>query len=176
MKWWEFDIGWTYIRLLSFLGLAKVRKLAPKPIIDHSKPALDTDTVMALVTNRFQVMSNYARQVMKQVYKEEVSKTEDGMLRSQLKRVRKLLTRDDSLIDATARERLQSALAQSKALDTAYEYKQRLLEIWQKTADSQEQLLQAIQEWCRQAEATGIKSLQEFARSLKCYSLAPQAV
>ena len=27
MHWWEFDIGWLYIRLLSYCGLAKVRSL-----------------------------------------------------------------------------------------------------------------------------------------------------
>lgn len=29
-KWWEFDIGWVYIRILELLGLATVRKTAPK--------------------------------------------------------------------------------------------------------------------------------------------------
>ena len=174
VKWWEFDIGWMYIRILTMLGLARVKKLAPKPIMDHSKLAIDKDTVMALVSNRVQVMSNYAREVMKQVYKEEVRKTSDSVLRRQLKRARKFLTRNDALIDDKARLSLQSALSQNKTLDTAYEYKQRLLDIWASTTASQEQLLKDIQEWCRQAEATGIKSLQEFAKSLKSYSLAPQ--
>lgn len=174
VKWWEFDIGWMYIQILSFFGLAKVKKRAPKPVLDNSKLTLDKDAVMALVTNRFQVMSNYARQVIKSVYKEEVQRTEDGILRFQLKKVRKLLVRDNFLMDTTAREKLATALSQHKALDTAYEFRQRLEAIWQKTTDSQEQLLAALQEWCSQAEASGIKSLQEFAQSLKNYSLQPQ--
>ncbi len=28
-KWYEFDIGWLYIKLMSYVGLAQVRKLAP---------------------------------------------------------------------------------------------------------------------------------------------------
>jgi len=176
VKWWEFDIGWMYIQTLKLLGLAKVKKLAPQPILDSNKSAIDTDTVMALVTNRFQVMSNYARQVVKNVYKEEVNRTEDGILRFQLKRARKLLTRDSFLMDATAKENLAKALSKHQALDTVYEFRKSLEEIWQKTADSQEQLLVAIQEWCHQAEATGIKALQDFAQSLKNYSLAPQMV
>jgi stearoyl-CoA desaturase (delta-9 desaturase) len=31
--------------------------------------------------------------------------------------------------------------------------------------------LQSLQEWCRQAEATGIKALQEFAHFLRGYTL-----
>ena len=176
VKWWEFDIGWMYIQTLKFLGLAKVKKLAPKPILDKNKCVIDTDTVMALVTNRFQVMSNYARQVVKNVYKEEVTRTEDGVLRFQLKRARKLLTRDSFLMDPTSKENLAKALSSHQTLDTVYEFRQRLEAIWQKTADSQEQLLVAIQEWCHQAEETGIKALQDFAQSLKSYSLAPQPV
>ena len=29
-RWYEFDIGWMYIRILEALGLAKVRKVAPQ--------------------------------------------------------------------------------------------------------------------------------------------------
>ncbi|MDT8405587.1 fatty acid desaturase [Sulfuriflexus sp.] len=173
VKWWEFDIGWMYIRMLSMLGLAKVKKLAPKPLMDHSKRSIDKDTVMALVTNRFQVMSDYARDVMKQVYKEEVRKTRNSALRRQLKRARKCLARNEALIDEKSRMRLHFVLSQNKALDTVYEYKQRLQKIWASTTASQEQLLKDIQEWCRQAEATGINSLQEFARRIKGYSLSP---
>ena len=176
VKWWEFDIGWMYIQLLKLLGLAKVRKLAPKAILDRSKCEMDVDTVMALVANRFQVMSNYARQVVKNVYKEEVTRTDDGVLRYQLKRARKLLTRDSFLMDPTSKENLARALSSHQTLDTVYEFRQRLEAIWQKTAANQEQLLVAIQEWCHQAEATGIKALQDFAQSLKNYSLAPQPV
>jgi len=176
VKWWEFDIGWMYIQTLKFFGLVRVKKIAPKPILDSNKSEMDIDTVMALVTNRFQVMSNYARQVVKNVYKEEVTRTQDGVLRFQLKRARKLLTRDSFLMDPTSKENLAKALSSHQSLGTVYEFRQRLEAIWQKTADSQEQLLVAIQEWCRQAEATGIKSLQDFAQSLKNYSLAPQPV
>ena len=34
-----------------------------------------------------------------------------------------------------------------------------------------EKLLQALQEWCQQAEATGVQALEEFAQRLKGYSL-----
>jgi len=176
VKKWEFDIGWMYIQILQFLGLAKVKKVAPQPRLDANKSEIDNDTVMALVANRFQVMSNYARQVVKNVYKEEVTRTRDGVSRFQLKRARKLLTRDSFLMDPTSKENLAKALSSHQTLDVVYDFRQRLEAIWQKTADSQEQLLAAIQEWCRQAEETGITALQDFAQSLKNYSLAPQAV
>src|SRR5689334_5685270 len=36
-KWYEFDIGWMYIRILEAVGLAKVRKVAPKLKIEAGK-------------------------------------------------------------------------------------------------------------------------------------------
>lgn len=175
VHWWEFDIGWMYIKLMSYLGLAKVKKVAPKPVIDKSKNVLDKDTVVALVTNRFSVMSNYARQVMKRVYKDEVS-TADSAHRDMLKRARDLLSKDDILIDETSRQDLDKVLAESKSLETVYAFRKQLQEIWMKTAANNEQLLQALQEWCQRAEATGIKALQDFADSLKNYSMQPKAV
>ena len=103
---------------------------------------------MALVTNRFQLMSNYAAQVMKRVCDDEARKTENNILRKQIKRVRKLMTRDDALIDETSRIKLETALSNYKTLDTVYQFKQSLHDIWHKTAASQEQRLHAIQEWC----------------------------
>ncbi len=176
VKWFEFDIGWMYIKILSAFGLCTVKKLGPKPLIDHNKPSIDIDTVMALVTNRFQLMANYAAQVMKRVCDDEVRKTEDGALRQQIKRVRKLMTRDDTLIDETSRRNLETTLSNNKTLDTVYEFKKSLHDIWHKTTESQEQRLTAILEWCHQAEATGIRALQDFANSLKGYSMAHSAV
>lgn len=173
VKWWEFDIGWMYIQILQFFGLARVKKVAPKPVLDPSKPVLDKDAVIALVTNRFAVMSNYARQVMKSVYKDEVS-TADSTSRMLLKRARRLLSRDDILIDEAGRQDLNQVLADSKTLETVYAFRKQLQEIWMKTAASHEQLLQALQEWCQRAEESGIKALQDFAQSLKNYSMAPQ--
>jgi len=33
--------------------------------------------------------------------------------------------------------------------------------------------LNAVAEWCQEAEATGIRVLEDFARSLKNYSIKP---
>jgi len=51
--------------------------------------------------------------------------------------------------------------------------KQKLQDIWQRSATTQEHLLHALQEWCREAEATGIKALQDFSQKLRTYTLAP---
>lgn len=169
-KGWEFDIGWWYIRLLAFLGLARVRRVAPKPVLVPGKSRVDMDTVRAIIANRFQVMADYGRKVVVPVLREEYRKA-DGSCHALYRRARRVLLRDEARLDEAARDRLKAVLDSSQALRTVYQYQRRLRELWNRTANSPDNLLQALQEWCRQAEATGIKALQDFAQSLRSYAL-----
>jgi stearoyl-CoA desaturase (Delta-9 desaturase) len=72
-KWYEFDIGWMYIRLLELSGLASVKKLAPQPRFAEPKPAADFDTLHAVIANRYDVLSRYAKSVQR-TYAEEVER------------------------------------------------------------------------------------------------------
>ncbi len=171
-RWYELDLGWCYIRLLQGLGLARVRRLAPRPALDRSKERVDGDTVRAVISNRLHVMSHYTRAVVKRVYKEEKARA-DSAYRRLLKRSKRLLTRHETQLDEYSRQRLEAVLAESTSLQVVYEYSQRLQELWQRRTASQESLKAALQEWCQQAEQTGIQALEEFARSLRAYTPAP---
>jgi len=170
IKWWEFDLGWVWIRLLALLGLARVKKVAPRPVIIDGKLSIDRDTVRAVVANRMHVMANYAREVIRPVLKQEYKQAE-GSCKEALRRTHFLLTRESALIDDAARQRLDGLLAQFSNLRVVYNYRQQLQSVWARKATSQESLIKALQDWCLQAEATGISSLQEFARRLRGYSL-----
>jgi stearoyl-CoA desaturase (delta-9 desaturase) len=61
IRWYEFDIGWMYIRGLEALGLAKVRKTAPRVKLDPSKIEVDAATLQAVIAHRFDVMKHYAK-------------------------------------------------------------------------------------------------------------------
>lgn len=176
-KWWEFDIGWMYIRILEILGLAKVKKVAPKPAFDPAKQRCDIETVRAVVANRFQVMARFAREVVNKVLREEVAKLAPAdEKRAVLKRSRRLLVREAALIDPGHRAWLAQALEHSNRLQTVYTMKQRLQDIWHRSTATQEQLVHAIEDWCRQAEATGIQALRDFSAKLKTYSAVPARI
>ena len=63
VKPYEFDIGWMYIRILSVLGLARVKKTPPKLAYGDIQPVADEKTLEALIANRYEVMASYARQL-----------------------------------------------------------------------------------------------------------------
>ncbi len=175
IKRWEFDIGWFYINTLSFFRLAKVKKLAPTPMFNSDKPLVDQDTVSAVITNRLHVMSDYAREVIGEVYKDEMRKA-NVTRRRLLRRGRKLFSRADNLLDQNAEQHLNHLLAQFDTLNIVYEFRQKLQNIWQEKSVTRDSLVQYLQEWCQQAEATGIEALQEFSRNIRAYTLEPQPV
>jgi len=172
-KWWEFDIGWFYIRTLETLGLAHVKKIPPELTYDKAKDHIDLETVKAVITARFVVMAQFAREVMKRVHRDElrnVDPTDKNRL-TLLKRAHRLMVREPRLLDEVARTRLQKALEQNQTLHTVYTMKQKLADVWQRSATTQENLIQALQDWCHEAEATGIHALREFSNKLRTYSL-----
>ncbi len=171
-KPWEFDLGWQYIRMLSLVGLARVRKIAPRPILNSDSPLIDYDTVSAVISNRWHVLSDYAHEVINAVYKQEMRKANTAK-RKLLRHRRKLLSRADMLMDASARAYLENILAQSDALKEVYEFKQRLQAIWEEKSATRESLVKQLQEWCHQAEQTGIDALEEFSRNIRIYTLQP---
>jgi stearoyl-CoA desaturase (delta-9 desaturase) len=169
-KWWEFDIGWLYIRVLTLLGLAKVKKVAPRPYVIPGKSAVDMDTLKAVIVGRMYVFSRYAQEVLLPVSRAELCHSQRHCRRV-ARRANRLLVLEGMRIDAGARARLEQLLAQSQQLATVYQYRERLREIWERTAPSQDALLKSLQDWCQQAEATGIQALENFSRNLRGWSL-----
>ncbi|MCB1722565.1 MAG: fatty acid desaturase [Chromatiaceae bacterium] len=167
-RWWEFDVGWLYIRLFELLRLARVRRIARAPELDAAKAVIDMDTVKAVVVHRMHVLANYARDVIKPVADAELCHSEVAC-RRMARQARRLLVREVESLDAGSRQRLQSILERSQVLAKVHRSRQQLKQVWERTASSQEALLAALQQWCREAEGSGIKALEDFARSLRSY-------
>jgi stearoyl-CoA desaturase (delta-9 desaturase) len=168
---WEFDIGWLYIRVFEAFGLASVKKVAPRPVL-QPRPAsqVDIETVRAIIVNRMHVLRDYTRQVTLPVLKKEKAIAAGN---AALQRARKLLVRQPGLLDEHARKRLRQILSDYAALETVHEFREKLRELWSGAHVSNEKLLAQLKEWCAEAEASGIKYLEEFAARLRSYQLAP---
>ncbi|WP_298134708.1 fatty acid desaturase [Acidiferrobacter sp.] len=171
-KPWELDIGWGYIRALEALGLATVKKVAPIPTYTQPKEVCDLDTVRAVIHHRFEVMARFAREVLHEVHGEEVRKAAAANRQTAklLKGARRLMVREKALIGEAGHRQLQEVLAANSTLHTVYTMKERLQDVWRRSASSQEQLREALQDWCHQAEATGIQALSNFATAIRSYA------
>ncbi len=169
-KWWEFDIGWLYIRTLALLGLARVRRVAPRVRIEHGKQVVDLETLRAVLRDRYHVLTLYGRKVIRPVVRIE-RKTTDGTERTLLRQVRKLMTREDIAPDARARATLNEVLQRSQALATVYRFKTQLKALWTHTASDGASRVERLEAWCNEAERSGIKALQDFANTLRSFTL-----
>ena len=168
---WEADIGWGAIVVLRTVGLAKVRRVAPVPVVEPGRRSIDLETARAVIVNRMHVLRAYTRTVTLPVLKRELAdlKAHGKSLPS---RARKLLIRQPALLEPGADDRLRELLESSQALKTVHEFRERLRTLWDgATLISNERLIAQLKEWCQQAEASGVRRLQEFAATLRGYTM-----
>ncbi len=171
VRHWEFDIGWLYITIFRALGLAKVNKVAPRPVLQEKPDAsIDIDNLRAIIINRMHVLRDYTNQVTVPVFKKEKALAVGNKA---FHRAKKLLVRRPVMLDKDARLRLGKLLADSAVLQTVHEFRESLSELWNGANVSNERLLAQLKEWCAEAEASGIKVLEDFAERLRSYQLAP---
>ncbi len=176
-KWYEFDIGWMYIRMLEIVGLAKVRRVAPHLALGEGQPAapLAADTLQTIITNRYAVAAQYARQ-LKSEYASEIER----LLKSaklpdfhgiHLPRKMKIWLKQDAKDTPECdRVALDTLLAHSDKLHTIYTMRQELTRLWERSSRSRDELLHDMQDWCARAEASGIRALREFSLGLRAAS------
>jgi stearoyl-CoA desaturase (Delta-9 desaturase) len=167
VKPYEFDIGWGYIRALEMLGLAKVKKVPPKLQLGAIQPVANEQTLEALITNRYEVMAGYAREMRAACAKEiDTIKAKQGDL-SVLKTAKRWLHRDGDKVPASAHAHLAQARAAHPVLDKMATMRDELRQMWSSTTASREQLATDLQAWCKRAEESGIAALQEFSFKLR---------
>jgi len=139
------DMSWAYIRA--------VRDNLPKAI--H-------------VFDRFHVMKLFNEQLAD--LRREVQRcTEDVEHRQLLKGTLWLLLKNPENLDPRKkeRERLQDALRINQPLATAYYMKEDLRQLWQQF--TKPQAARFLKEWIARAEASGVKMLKKFARTLQTH-------
>jgi stearoyl-CoA desaturase (Delta-9 desaturase) len=171
-KWFEFDIGWAYIRILSALRLAKVKKVAPTPRLAARKLVLDQETLQAVLSNRYEVMERYAKTV-KRAYRQELSRLKEIGAREKyvlMRGARKWFHKEEAGLNEPQKRQLPEIFANSQTLRTFIELRNDLSAIWERSNASREQLLAQLQDWCHRAEESGIKALQEFSLRLRRYA------
>jgi stearoyl-CoA desaturase (delta-9 desaturase) len=169
-KWYEFDLGWMYIRILEAFGLASVKKVLPTPRFEPAKTMCDYETLQAVIANRYDVLARYAKAI-KRTWRDEVERLQHWSPRDAelLKSLKRALVRI-GYGSETDRTRVAEALKPSKRLQVAMSMREELIGLWERSNASKEQLLRQLQDWCHRAEASGIVALVDFSRRLRSYA------
>nr|UOZ96329.1 hypothetical protein NCPCFENI_00222 [Cupriavidus sp.] len=145
-KWYEFDIGWLYIRILESVGMAKPRHLPMADVaLNPDKFEIDADTIQAVISSKYELMARLAKLAKK--------------------------VKVPAAGSATAAN--TSSLLSQDLVRRASDLRQEFEAIWNRRSLSVEQAIAALQQWCQQAEASGIAAYEEFSRRLRTYTIKP---
>jgi len=171
-RWYEFDIGWVYIRTLERLGLAKVKKVIPTPKFGEAKLIPDLDTLQAVITHRYDVMTHYVAS-LKRICAEEIDKLvkshHAGSFDAKALK-RWVLSGEERHLAEGQKRQLQVVMKDSTALSLVVSMREELSAIWARSAATHEQLLKQLHDWMVRAEESGIQQLQEFSMRLRRYA------
>jgi stearoyl-CoA desaturase (delta-9 desaturase) len=171
VKPYEFDIGWAYIRAFEMLGWAKVRKTPPMLKLGTIKPVADSQTLEAVIANRYEVMAKYAKHLRSACHAELARLKAEGAENTakwkEMHLAKRWLHRDEDKIPHEVKKHVANACAQNAALAKLVAMREELRLLWTRTNVSAEQLVVDLQAWCRKAEESGIAALQEFALKLR---------
>jgi stearoyl-CoA desaturase (delta-9 desaturase) len=171
-KWYEFDIGWLYIRILSAFGLANVKKVAPRVRkLSAAKPSCDHELLQAVITHRYDVLQRYAA-ALKGTWRAELRalRTRAAHGAEEWHKLKGWLTRDSNELPESERVRLSETVRSSRVLATVHSMREELTQIWSRSTASRDQLVRQLDDWCKRAEASGIQALEQFSHRLRCYA------
>jgi len=168
-RWYEFDIGWMYIRILEMLGLATVKKIAPRLRLDTAKTACDSDTLQAVITHRYDVVTRYGRS-LRETCAAEMQALKARAVSVDNTRLRRWLNIDAAALPETERAERAQVISHSKVLSTVYTMRDELAGVWQRSTATKEQLVSKLEDWCHRAENSDIGPLREFSRRLHYYA------
>ena len=171
-RWYEFDIGWLYIRLMEKVGLAKVKRIAPILLSHDSRAACDLDTLQSVIANRLEVMSRFARSVQKTCHQEldrfyhiDIGDITPKVINNWLFGMERRL----SVLD---KEAISNLINQSEVVAKIDEMRGRLISLWEDRSVMPERLVERLRKWCVDAEQSDIATLAKFAAELRGYRTA----
>ena len=173
-KWYEFDLGWLYIRLLSAAGLARILRVAPVAKVAAPRLPVDVETLQAVINNRYDLLAKYARGLQRTLRVEIDRLRVPAAEKERFARLRRWLRKGDvAQIPPAQQQTMRELLSQSRVMQTLIDMRTELAAIWEKSSVSREQMLTHLQDWIARAEASGIRALQDAALRIRSYTTAP---
>lgn len=165
----EFDWGWAVIVILNKVGLAKIKRTVPQ-LEQSNSSTLDLEAVKAMLTHKVNLLQVYVKDVVRPAIAEEYNnrtkkfkKTTDKFLNS--------MSIDWRFLDDDAKDLFKQYITTSPTIETIIKYRDDLKEIWESKGKSTDQMIEAIKEWCNNAEKSGVEALQVYAKKLQTYRL-----
>jgi len=169
VRWFEVDVGWAYIRLLAWAGLARVRSVAPRPPSRRAPAAaLSAATVDGIIACRQHVMRAHGQMAVR-VFRAELRQARIRIGMRARRHAERLLRRDPENLSADQRRALAALVERHGALAPALRMRAELRQLWQERQAGPREALARLTSLCERAERAGVPALQAFAARLRAY-------
>lgn len=151
----EFDLGYLYIQILSFFGLAKVRYILPNLEKD------EFEGIKGILNARIGILSKLHKDVVKMAFRGNIGQ------RVRLKgvNVARILSSPPQLLSEKEKQSLKLALSLDEQLQKCYNLQIELHKIFYENRG--QDLIGQLKAWCHEAKAMHQKSLDEFVSWLE---------
>ena len=160
-------MGWLHLKLLVWLKLAKVRRVANPPQLETtSRATTELDELRAIIVHRMHVLRHYTHNVTLPVLRREIESLGENA-NSLVHATRRHLSWEK--FDEGSRQRLDELAQRHPSFKTVLKFRSELKQLWEGAHTSNERLLAEFREWCTRAEQSGIQGLQEFVAYLKSF-------
>ncbi|MCF6301039.1 MAG: transposase, partial [Proteobacteria bacterium] len=169
----EYDLGWFTIKALNKIGLCSIKKTVPDLYTDEKNNEINSETVKAILTHKFNVLQIYIKDVIKPNIINEYQNTSKKFTKK-INKYTTSLSFDPKFISCDFKEKISKHVGDNSTIQTLLTYKQELQAIWEDNSLNVEEMTAALKKWCQRAEQSGNQMLQEFAATLKQYKLQPQ--
>lgn len=161
-KWYELDIGWGYIKILQFLGHAKVKKVLPSP--KAIQPGVDLRYLEQFIELRLEALSLYSKG-LKTLYTQEKLRLGQKLSSIDHKVWRRIEIAE--FLPDVQRRNLQQVGEQSEALGFYLNMRQELIEIWTDLRASKQESLDRLKAWIDKLKAQEESAFEPFLKGLK---------
>jgi stearoyl-CoA desaturase (delta-9 desaturase) len=167
MKWYEFDMGWLWIKLLSLMKLAKVNKIYKLPTYNKNHFVVDENSLEVFMNHRYLVWKMFKTQtkidVTNQILKMKKNNVEFKLY--SLKQLKKIFYELPEKLNMKESE-LLTKLLHNEVLKTVYLFKESLWKLWNNRQLSNIQLKDGLMQFCDSSRECTNTSIGEFAKKM----------
>lgn len=167
MKWYEFDIGWMWIKILSAFNLAKVNKIYELPIYDKENKEVGENSLDVFLGHRYLIWKMFKKQTKLNVRSQlKVLKNTDQELNQYSIKKLKQIFYDFSGTLSKAEHDLLNKILVNTYLKKIYDFKEDLWKLWNDRQVSYQQMKNNLHTWCENAKVSKEECLAKFAQKL----------
>jgi stearoyl-CoA desaturase (delta-9 desaturase) len=171
----ELDMGWLHLKLFSWLGLARIRRVAEPPALESDEnTTIELDSLRAIFVNRMFVLRHYLQEVTLPALERAAAEDDGARTNGMIRYAARLLRRQPHLLDEESRDWLGELIDRYPGVKPVLEYRNELKSFWEGANTSNDKLVADFRAWCARAEASGIQGMQDFVAYLRSFRAMPE--